>query len=531
MSKQSRYKKSRDQWKHKAGQRADESRYLRKELSRVKKERDCSKKELKETQARLEQLEAENRKPAVQSKVDLVFLALQLFLVAHIGFRAVSRVIGLLAGALGIPKAPCAQTIINWVTRLSLVRIQTASLLEGPLLPQAPFSNGFIWMIDMSIALGTGKILTVLALNACHHQIAEGAPGLEHVRCVAVSVAVSWTGEDIAAFIKRLIDVMGRPAAYLKDGGTDLQKGTRLLDEQGLGSPSIDDISHFVANLLKWRYLDHPMFETFMSACGRISGKLKQTILACLTPPKTLTKARFMNVHRLVAWAERLLKLSPPGGAAKGSTLSKLRACLDKLPECKDFIKRFRADAVPMLKCQEILKTQGLSKNTLAQCEPFIKTILSANVRECFTDYLHCQLDIATKLGLEQVGLPISSDQIESLFGLAKHLGVGEIKDADRIATRLPALCGIPTRQEAQQVIDLGVAGQKELTDNFNSLTKQRRQVFGNPDGLDSLGIDQAHIELIPPTKNRSKKPEISVIPVAGEESPAPEKMLQNGYG
>ena len=80
-------------------------------------------------------------------------------------------------------------------------------------------------------------------------------------------------------------------------------------------------------------------------------------------------------------------------------------------------------------------------------------------------------------------------------------------------------------------MIDLGVAGQKELTDNFNSLTKQRRQVFGNPDGLDSLGIDQAHIELIPPTKNRSKKPEISVIPVAGEESPAPEKMLQNGYG
>src|SRR5258705_7934942 len=35
------------------------------------------------------------------------------------------------------------------------------------------------------------------------------------------------------------------------------------------------------------------------SACGRVSSKLKQTLLACLAPPTVRTKARFMNVHRL----------------------------------------------------------------------------------------------------------------------------------------------------------------------------------------------------------------------------------------
>ena len=84
-------------------------------------------------------------------------------------------------------------------------------------------------------------------------------------------------------------------------------------------------------------------------------------MLACLAPPNVHTKARFMKVHRLVTWADRLLNLSPAGGAKTGSTLAKLRACLDALPSCKALIKRFRDDAVPLLACQKILKTQGLS--------------------------------------------------------------------------------------------------------------------------------------------------------------------------
>jgi hypothetical protein len=266
-----------------------------------------------------------------------------------------------------------------------------------------------------------------------------------------------------------------------------------------------------IANLLKHWYCDHPLFETFVSACGHVSGKLKQTILACLVPPKVHTKARFMNVHRLITWADQFLKLSPPGGAAKGSTLAKLRACLDRLPSCRTFVRRFRADAVPLLECQKILKTKGLSHSTLAQCEPFIQAIPSVGMRRDFLAYLQRQLDTATTLGLQEIGLPISSDQIESLFGLAKQHGVGEIKDADRIAIRLPALCGIPTRAEAEQVLGISVAAQNEITSSLSSLIKHRRQVLPNPDRLDSLGTDQAraHVALIPDGKNRSKLQEI----------------------
>lgn len=478
MSALSKVKQSRARWKQKANRRGDETRYLRKELRRVKTDRDTYKKRAQQAESEVTAQPAPNKRPAPLGKLELVFLALQLFLVARIGFRAVARVLAVLGPHLGISKAPCPQTLINWVMRLSIVRLRAASHLTGSPLRQEPFSNGWIWMIDVSIGLGAGKILAVLALDAQHHQRSPGAPSLGQVHCVAVAVAASWTGETIAAFLQRVIAVLGRPAAYLKDGGTDLQKAVRLVGERGLPSLAIADISHVVATLLKRHYHDHPMFAPFLSACGRVSGKLKQPLLACLAPPTVQTKARFMNVHRLVTWAERLLRLSPAGRATAGSPLAQLRACLDQLPACKALIKRFRTDARPLLACQKILKAQGLSHATLTQGEALIDAIPSAAVRRNFSTYLQNQLETATKLGLAEIGLPISSDPIESLFGLAKQHGVGEIQDAYRIAMRLPALCGTPTRAEAQQVLEISVAQQQAFTGQLTSLTKQRREVL-----------------------------------------------------
>ena len=284
--------------------------------------------------------------------------------------------------------------------------------------------------------------------------------------------------------------------------------------------------------MLKRRYQAHPQFATLVSACGRVSGKLKHTMLACLTPPTVHTKARFMNVHRLVTWADRVLKLSPAGGAKAGSTLAKLRTCLDSLPACKALIRQFRSDAGALLACQKILKTQGLSHYTLAQCEPLIDTIPSGAVRREFTSYLHYQLHTATTLGLDHVGLPISSDPIESLFGLAKQHGIGEIKDASRMALRLPAFCGVPTRQEARQVLEVSVAQQKAITAQFTSLTQQRRAVLPNPDALESLGTDQTsiHVELISSPKNRSNDREIVNLSNSYQEAHGPQMHRQDDY-
>src|SRR5436309_2244818 len=411
MGQQFKLRHSRQQWKHKAKERAEQNRYLRKELERIRKERDRAKQALKEANKHLRQKEARPATPKAQR----VWLALTLFARARISFRAVSRVLRVLAHWLGIGKAPCPQTVINWVMRLSIVRLQSVRLLQGAARHLIPFTNGLIWMIDASITLGTGKLLSVLAIDAHHYQLAGVAPGFQHVHCIAVSVSPSWSGERLADLLERVISVVGRPAADLKDGGSELKKAVDLLRERGLSSPVIDDISHAVANRLKRRDEKHPQFSTLLSACGRVSSHLKHTVLACLTPPKVQTTSRFMHIHRLVRWADWVLGFLPAGRAKTDSVLAKWRACLDELPACRTLIRQFRDDAVALLACQKLLKTHGLTHDTLSQCDPLLDTMASVRVRQEFSRYLHHQLETAKRLGLDDVGLPISSDPIESL--------------------------------------------------------------------------------------------------------------------
>lgn len=256
MSQQSTLRQSRQPWKQKAKERAEQNRSLRKELERIRQERDGAKQALKEANQQLRQKEAR----PTHLKAHRVWLSLTLFARARLSFRAVSRVLHVLADWRGIGKAPCPQTVINGVMRLSIVRMQSVKLLQGVARHLIPFTNGLLWMIDSSITLGTGKLLSVLVLDAHHYQLAGGAPGFQHVHCIAVSVSPSWTGERLADLRERAISVGGRPAAYLKDGGSELKKATDLLSERGRGSPVIDDISHAVATMLKRRYERHPQF-------------------------------------------------------------------------------------------------------------------------------------------------------------------------------------------------------------------------------------------------------------------------------
>src|SRR5712671_6095103 len=86
MSQLSKVTYSRHQWKDKAKQRGDRERYQRKQLARISAERDRVTKALKEAQARLRQLEAHMQGLVALPKVDVVWMALQLFLVVRIGF-------------------------------------------------------------------------------------------------------------------------------------------------------------------------------------------------------------------------------------------------------------------------------------------------------------------------------------------------------------------------------------------------------------------------------------------------------------
>jgi len=463
----------------------------------------------------------------VSNKETLIFISLRLFLIGNIGFRAISRVLEILQVYLGICTPPSTQTIINWVNRYSMAKIWNYTPPPSLCLGANKFSNGAVWIIDTSIGLGPGKILAVLELKINHFEHNKTSPTFEDVNCVAISVAKSWTGEAIADFLQQVIHITGKPAAYLKDGGCDLRKGVRLLNERGFSSPSIDDISHVVANLLKKEYSRHPSYDSFISACGQASKKLKQTALAFFAPPKTSTKARFMNIHRLVKWAEMVLQHSPRGAVSKDSSVAKLRKALGKLPECKSFIHRFLRDALPLLKTQEIIKSKGLNWDTYQECKEIIKTIPQrSQVRIGFTVWMEKQLMVSASLGLGNIGLPVCSDNLESLFGVGKTQGIGQMKDANRIAMRLPAFCGKLTEESAQMVMNVTVKKQQEVEKQLLSLTKQRRKILPNPGTLlESLSTEcDCNLSLMPVPKSDQEIGDVTNITDCYGKNSKPEK-------
>jgi hypothetical protein len=338
--------------------------------------------------------------PAIDSQVDLVHITLELFVRARISVRAVSRVLGVLAAPLGLAKAPSPQTVSNWGTRLSMPRLQQASTLPKNLLSADPCANGFLWIIDISIALGSGKLLAVWALDARHHARQASAPGLEHVHPFAVSVAESWTGEAVAEVLKELIGTLGRPVALRKDGGSEWAKAADELSAEALGTRCLDALSHVAANLRKQQYVHHPPCDTFLSACGQVSKPLKQSALACLAPPKTSTKARFMHLHRLVKGADQWLQHCRPGAARAGSALAKLRSALDQFPTCNAFIGLFRRDAETLFPCQEVRKVKGLSEQTREPCHQIVEAMPPASPgRRGFEAWMAKHLAVASELG------------------------------------------------------------------------------------------------------------------------------------
>jgi hypothetical protein len=130
----------------------------------------------------------------------------------------------------------------------------------------------------------------------------------------------------------------------------------------------------------------------------------------------------------------------------------------------------------------------------------------SSTLRQELRAYLAFARETAMTLGLDHIGLPSSSDAIASLLGVAKRHGVGQTQDAARLALRLPAGCGVPTREAAEQVLGISVARQHESTGPYTSLTKQRREALGQGKERERLGqrLGEPHRELLRRPKNRS---------------------------
>jgi len=265
-------------------------------------------------------------------------------------------------------------------------------------------------IIDESIRLGQEKLLLILSVPL--EKIEKSALSFADVVLVYMKGAKSWTGLAISEVIEELEQSYGFEVKnILSDEDSKLKNASGILKVA-----HVADISHAVATCLKRVFEKAEDFLLFKKLIGSYASKGVNQELSYLCPPKQRTKARFMNLSRVVKWANKMLE--------KFSRLEKKEAIFFKdLPNQSSFIKLL-AECLALAKAVSLpLKLKGLSIQSLQEARAIMEkgnsknTYLNDFVEE-LKGYMTRYEQVINSCGKKSIH--VSSEIIESMFGKYK---------------------------------------------------------------------------------------------------------------
>jgi hypothetical protein len=331
----------------------------------------------------------------------------------------------------------CAANVLEWfgsasgqegiapdrsTGRLWLLRIGLAALLKPKVI-----ARDWIWMIDHSIQIGPCKCLVILGIRSI--DLPEGRP-LYHqdLEPVALIPMTHSTKETVAVCLEEAVAQTGVPRAILSDHGSDLHGGIEIFREAHPETIELYDITHKAACLLKARMEGDVRWKAYASQLGQTKFALQQTELAYLTPPSQRSKARFMNVDKLVEWGCNTLALIDDPSRMRRSSVSAermeaklgwLRGFREELVEWSAY-QRVIDGALGFVRCRGFYLGAGFD---LAAVLP-AQSGGAGELREELIGFVRGE-SLKTRLGER---LPGTTEVVESCFGKLKALEDGQSK-------------------------------------------------------------------------------------------------------
>lgn len=284
------------------------------------------------------------------------------------------------------------------------------------------FATEWCLIVDISISIGAQRVLLALGVDLSKYD--HSLPlRLCDVKVLAVGCRTleGWTAQAIVGFLTEHVLANYQVAYMVSDSGPNIKRAA--LD---LGLERVDDISHSVANSLKHCYTQLSDFELFMKKCIHLRRYNGFNNFYDLRPPMVRSKSRFMNVRKLIYWAEQMLLLldgaySSRYGRRKLS--SKDRGKLEWLRQMRPMINLMSRELRLIDTITRALKAQGVQKSTISWAKELLANALArksmhAKVGADLSRYLDDQLAILKRLNRKVV--ICSTDVIESCFGKYK---------------------------------------------------------------------------------------------------------------
>jgi hypothetical protein len=300
-----------------------------------------------------------------------------------------------------------------WLLRLGLYQLSRPKVR----------ADDWMWIIDHTMQLGERKCLIIVGVRQSAWDAEDRLLSHEDVQLIDLIPVTESNGKVVYRQLQAAAAKTGVPRAITSDNGPDLHRGIALFQEKHSATAWLYDIKHKTACLLKHALEGDAAWQTFATRVHRCKQQVSLTPLAGLAPPQQRSKARYMNVDVLVAWAQKSLQLLDQPKAIRKAGL-KTRKVAEKLGWLRKFapqVRRWGEMLAVIGAAEHYVRHEGLhlkAAEELAALLPKPATPAAQRLRKELLEFVTVQGQQARE-GERLLG---SSEVLESIIGKFKHV-------------------------------------------------------------------------------------------------------------
>jgi hypothetical protein len=341
-----------------------------------------------------------------------VKLFLDFVLSATTGLRGAARVMTVVKEFFKLPMfVPSWHSGRLWLMRVGYYKLTRAKQI----------TNDWVWIIDHSIQLGSEKCLVILGLRLCDLPAPGQCLQHKHVELIELLPVNKSNGDVVYEQLKETTKKTGVPRVIVSDHGSDLKAGINLFCNDYPQTAHVYDLKHKIASMLKSRWAQDDTWMEFTKYANQVKKQLQQTSLAHLAPPNQRSKARYMNLDRLIRWGKNIQMIVDQPSQEQ----EKIKKKLGQIVEYKEDLEQWGE----MLQIAGVLEkhmhAQGLEKDghikLKSRLQEQCSVIKSQEALEMMDELLKFTEEQEFQCNPGE-RFPASSEVIESVFGKQKYL-------------------------------------------------------------------------------------------------------------
>lgn len=300
-----------------------------------------------------------------------------------------------------------------WLMRLGLYK----------LLAPKQIASDWVWIIDHTNQIGSEKCLLILGVR-----LSSLGPNLilkhEDVEPIALFPVKSSNGNTVYQQLEESAKITGVPREIVADHGPDIKSGVEKFCNHHKNTVYVYDIKHKSASVLKQELKGDDDWENYCKYASQKRNETQQTRFAPVMPPNQKTKARFMNVGRLIRWGKKLLSFFK---RAKNERLDGIDN--EEIEKNFEDLKKFESkisewDELDQItsKTESIIRKDGIFNGCSSKLKTELKDEIKTESGQRVADKLINFIENEETKARPNEKLVGSSEVIESVFGKLKRI-------------------------------------------------------------------------------------------------------------